>query len=165
MMKSVIIFYSYGGNTRSAAKFLQEALLRKGEAELIELQCLDETGSFFNQCRRAFRKVRGRIQEVQYDLSGYDLICIGTPVWAFAPAPALNSYLDRCSGTEGKEALLFSTYGSGTGNKACLDYMQGLLAKKGIKVFSRFSVQGLRAKDRDAVLAQIDKALPLSPNG
>lgn len=140
-MKSMVIYYSYSGNTKKVAKTLVEALKAKGEVEELELQALDESKSFFGQCGRAFQHKRARIADVKTDLSGYDLVCFGTPIWAFAPTPAMNTYLDKCTGIQGKEVVLFCTYGSGTGRDKCLDYMQKILADKGAKGFKRFSVQ------------------------
>ena len=84
---------------------------------------------------------------------------MGTPVWAFGPAPAMNTYLDRCSGLEGKTVVLFTTYGSGTGNGRCLDYMQNILTGKGVKAFKRFSIQQGKVSDRQHVLSIIKTAL------
>jgi len=154
-MKSAIIYYSYTGNTRKVAVVLHEYLMDKGPVETIELVALDESKSFFGQGQRAFKHVRAKIATVNSDLSAYDLICFGTPVWAFGPAPAMNAYLDRCSGLEGKSVILFTTYGSGAGNKRCLDNMQGLLSKKGVRDFRRFCVQQLKVNDLDAVLEKV----------
>jgi len=154
-MKSTIIYYSYSGNTKKVAKVLFSLLTEKGEAEQIELTCLDESKSFFVQCRRAFRRIRGQIQPIKLDLSVYDLICFGTPVWAFAPAPAMNTYLDNCVGLEGKEIILFTTYGSGAGNGRCLDYMQRILSQKGAKGFKTFSIQQGKVKYQEFVLSKI----------
>lgn len=154
-MKSIIVYYSYSGNTKKAAQALAEYLKDKGEAELISLQPLDESNSFFGQGNRAFRHVRAKIEPAKFDLSCYDLICLGSPVWAFGPAPAMNTYLDRCSGIEGKKIILFSTYGSGTGNQRCLNYMREILSKKGAKEFKQFSIQQFKVKDKEFVLSKI----------
>jgi flavodoxin len=140
-MKSIIVCYSYSGNTRKTAGLLKEYLLEKGEVETIELKDLNETGKFFTQAAQAFKHVRANIPGVNFNLSGYDLVCFGSPVWAFGPAPAMNTYLDKCFGLEGKDAILFTTYGSGAGNQRCLKYMQAILAKKGVKTFKKFSLQ------------------------
>ena len=132
-----------------------------GEVELIELRPSDESRNFFIQCRRALKKVRAKIETVNFDLSGYDLICFGSPVWAFAPAPSLNTYLDNCRGIENKKIVLFTTYGSGSGNQKCLDYMQGLLSLKGVKDFQQFSLQQMKIRNREFVLAKIKESLPL----
>ncbi|MCX5704091.1 MAG: flavodoxin, partial [Candidatus Omnitrophica bacterium] len=81
------------------------------------------------------------------------------PVWAFAPAPAMNTYLDRCFGLEGKKIILFTTYGSGTGNKRCLNYMQDIVVKKGARGIKRFSVQQFRVKDRNLILSKIKEVV------
>jgi flavodoxin len=158
-MKSLIVYYSYSGNTKKAAAVLADHLKQLGDAQLIEIHCLDETSSFLGQCRRAFKRTRGKIEPVNFDLSGYDLVCIGTPVWAFAPAPAINTYVDNCSGVEKKHVLLFTTYGSGTGNQRCLNYMKQLLLKKGAAECKQFSIQQGKVSDKDFVLSQIKDAL------
>jgi len=154
-MKSAIIYYSFSGNTRKVSEILADYLKQKGEVEIVELKALDESGSFLGQANRAFWKKRAKIDFTDSDLSPYDLICLGTPVWAFGPAPAINTYLDKCSGLDGKSVVLFTTYGSGTGNNRCLDYMQKILTEKGAKSFNRFSIQQFKVKDKEFVFSQI----------
>lgn len=156
-MKSIIIYYSYTGNTKKIAQFLTEYL--KQESEMLELEALDEPDSFISQCKRAFWRKRADIREVNFDLGKYDLICFGTPVWAFGPAPSMNTYLDKCLGVEGKEIVLFATYGSGTGRERCLNYMQRILSKKGAGQFRRFSIQQSKVNNKDFVLSQIKETL------
>ncbi len=160
-MKSAIIYYSYSGNTKKVADILAAALSKFGPVQQIELIAPDESKSFFRQCRRAFYHLRAKINPVQIDLSDYDLICLGSPVWAFAPAPAVNTYLDLCTGLKGKVVVLFTTYGSGTGNQRCLKYIQDLLSKKEAKSFNCFSVQQTKIKDREFVIAKIKEIMPL----
>ncbi len=158
-MKSIIVYYSYSGNTRRVAVVLAETLAEITEAERLELVCPDEAKSFLGQCRRAIIHKRGAIEPVNFDLSAYDLIFLGTPVWAFGPAPAVNTFLDKCFGVENKSIVLFTTYGSGAGREHCIDYMQDILAQKGAREFKRFSVQQLKVNDRDYVLAAAKEIL------
>ena len=125
------------------------------KVEVIELKGLDESDNFFTQAARAFKHKRAKIAAVNFDLKAFDLICLGTPIWAFGPAPAINAYLDGCFGITGKEMVLFTTYGSGTGNKRCLNYMQNILVKKGANNFKRFSIQQGKINDRECVLSKI----------
>jgi len=164
-MKSAIIYYSYSGNTKKVADILCASLREKGTVDIVELQSLDEPTSFLGQCRRALVKTKAQIKPVNLDLSGYDLICFGSPVWAFGPTPAMNTYLDKCSGLESKPIILLTTYGSGTGNQRCLHYMQGILKQKGVKQFSSFSIQQFKVKDKEFVLRQIREMMRLWPNG
>ena len=154
-MKSAVIYYSYSGNTKQVANLLVEHLNSQGEVNKIELTPLDESKSFLGQCRRAFSHARAQVEPVNFDLSGFDLICLGTPVWAFGPAPAMNTYLDNCSGVAGKDVILFSTFGSGTGNERCLNYMQDILSKKGSSNFNSFSIQQSKVGNREFVLSKI----------
>jgi flavodoxin len=156
-MKNVVVYYSYSGNTRKVAKTLTEILRLRSDSLEIDLKPLDESKSFLMQCHRAFKHIRAKLEPVNFDLSGYDLICFGSPVWAFGPAPAMNTYLDNCSGIAGKDIILFTTYGSGTGNERCLNYMEDILKNKGAKNFKRFSIQQSKTKDREFVRANIEQ--------
>ncbi|OIO80091.1 MAG: hypothetical protein COY77_05890 [Candidatus Omnitrophica bacterium CG_4_10_14_0_8_um_filter_43_18] len=158
-MKSVIVYYSYSGNTKKVARVLVEALRKKGEVEELEIVALDEPGSFLGQCGRAFRHIKARIQDVNFDLSKYDLICFGTPVWAFGPAPALNAYIEKCSGLEGKNIILFSTYGSGAGKDRCLDYAQKVLQDKRPAGFKRFFIQQGNVDKKEFVVNEINNTI------
>jgi len=71
----------------------------------------------------------------------------------------MNTFLDKCLGLEGKDIVIFTTYGSGAGNSKCLNYMQKILAEKGAKSFKRFSVQQFKVKDKEFVLSEIKKVL------
>lgn len=161
-MKSVVIYYSYSGNTRKIAEALAEYL---GGADIIELKCVEEITSFIGQSRKAFWHKKVEIRDVKFDLKEYDLVCLGTPVWAFGPAPAMNMFLDKCAGVENKKIVLFSTYGSGVGKDRCFKYMESMLSQKKAFKFTKFSIQQAKVKDTEFVVSKIKEILPLSPNG
>lgn len=161
-MKAIVIYYSCGGNTKAVAEALSGYLQEKSEVKLQRLEAQDEAASFLGQAARAFLRKRAMISTPEYDLRGYDLICLGTPVWAFAPAPAMNTYLDKCTGLSGKSAILFTTYGSGTGLARCFNYMQKILSKKGANDFRRFSVQQFKVKDKKFVDKVITETLEIN---
>jgi flavodoxin len=158
-MRSIIIYYSYSGNTKKVVQILSEYLREKSETEILELKVQNESTSFFGQCQQAFWHKQTEIGQPKFNLKPYDLVCLGTPVWAFGPAPAMNTYLDKCSGLEDKEVILFTTYGSGVGNSRCLNYMQKILSKKGVRSFRRFSMQQFKVDDKEFVLSRIKEKL------
>jgi flavodoxin len=161
-MNAVIAYYSYSGNTKKVADVLTEALKAKGcQVSQIQLLGLDESKSFFSQCKRALWRKRAKIQPVNFDLSDYRLVCFGTPVWAFSPAPAMNTFLDKCCGLKDKKVILFTTYGSGTGNSRCLDYMQKMLLEKSAASFSRFSIQQFKVDDKAFIISEINRQAAL----
>jgi flavodoxin len=150
-MKSVIVYYSFSGNTKKVAEILAEHLRKKSEVDTIELKAPDESKSFFRQALRALVKTKAKTEAVNVGMSKYGLICIGSPVWAFGPAPAMNTFLSQCEGLEGKDAIVFTTYGSGAGNSHCIIYIKNILGKKGVKNCSSFTVEGARASDKNHV--------------
>jgi flavodoxin len=158
-MKTAIIYYSQAGNTKKVAEILGGYVKEKSEVEYIELKSQDEPKFFLSQCYRALRYTKAKIAPVNFDLREYVFVCLGTPVWAFGPTPAINAYLDSCSGAADKEIILFTTYGSGTGNSRCLDYMQNILSQKGAKNFRRFSVQQFKANDKEFILSKVKEVL------
>lgn len=160
-MRSIIIYYSHTGNTKKVAEILAEYLQKKYEVKMLRLEALDESAVFFGQAARAFFHKKANISSIELVLSGYDLICLGTPVWAFGPAPAMNTYLEKCAGLENKPVVMFATYGSGTGLKRCFNYMKDILSKKGAKDFSKFSIQQFKVSDREFVNKVISENLKL----
>jgi flavodoxin len=157
-MKSVVVYYSYSGNTRKVAEILVEYLAEKYETKILELKPLDESKNFFVQGGRAHKHIKAELDDVNFDLSSYDLICLGTPVWAFTSTPAINTYVQACTGLENKVVVLFTTSGN-IGDKRCLDYLQGILSKKGAGIFKRFSIRHHKVKQKDFVLTKIKQAL------
>lgn len=158
-MKSIIVYYSYSGNTKIVVDILAEYLKQRYQVTTLRLEALDESDSFLHQAIRALLHKKAKISSVDFNLLAYDLICLGSPVWAFAPTPAMNAYLESCFGLEGKTVALFTTYGSGTGVNRCLNYMQEILSKKGAKDFRRFSVQQFKVNDKGFVNKVISQNL------
>lgn len=160
-MRAIIIYYSYSGNTKKVADILADYLGRSYEVKMVRLVALDEAGSFFKQAARALFRKKAHISPAELNLSGYDLVCFGTPVWAFAPAPAMNTYLEDCLGLKDKLLVLFATYGSGAGLNHCLSYMQEILSAKGANDFRKFSIQQFKADDRELIEKVISDNLKL----
>lgn len=158
-MKSLIVYYSYSGNTEKVANVLKGVLSKRGETDIVALKPEDESGNFFRQSVRALRKKRAILKEAPFDVARYDLICVGNPVWAFAPTPAINTYIDELKNLKSKNAACFITYGSGTGAKRCLATMRKALKEKGAFKFFSFKIQQNKVDDEDFVRSAIEKAI------
>jgi flavodoxin len=50
-----------------------------------------------------------QIAETKLSPVEYDLIIVGTPVWAWSPTPAIRTYIEKNSGLSGKKVALFFT--------------------------------------------------------
>ena len=113
---------------------------------------INETKKFFKQCLEARAGSKPELSgEIKFDVSGFDTICMGTPVWAFAPAPAINTYLDRIKGAEGKKAVIFTTFGSGTGIQGCINNIKRRLGEKNVETIKELNVQMKKVGDPDFV--------------
>jgi flavodoxin len=140
--KAIIVFFTFSGNTERVAGVLRDTLVPKYHVDMVRLEALDEPASFLKQCVRAFRKKKAKIRSTTpLDVNGYDLICLGTPVWAFGMAPAMRAYISGCTGLTGKKIILFTTCGSGAGRQKCTDEIEHLLKNAGVSGVDTFSVQ------------------------
>ncbi len=149
-MKAAIVFYSFSGNTKRAASFLQNKLKEKQiTAELIDLRPKMETSSFFKQSKQALLKQRVGLIEAQQDLTQYDYVFFASPVWAFRIAPALRSYLDKVQGLQTKKTICFLTYGSGTGSAKALHELEDILEENGADIIFSVNLSGGKTKNND----------------
>ena len=153
-MKSLVVYYSFSGNTRKVAKTLGGYLAQYGPVQEIDLAPIDPPRSFLGQCQEAFWQKKARLAEVSFDCAGYDLVCIGTPVWAFGPAPAVNAFLSKAAGLSGKRTVLFNTNGGGPGIDRCFRIMRKVLAAKAAVVSLDVPVYQEKAGDKEFVLKQ-----------
>ncbi|MFH1094567.1 MAG: NAD(P)H-dependent oxidoreductase [Candidatus Omnitrophota bacterium] len=160
MKKAAVCFYSYSGNTRKIALALQKELSAQFQTDIIEIKALDEADSFFGQCVRALRKKQAQIKEdISLDVRDYDLIALGTPVWAFGMAPSMRTYMNKCTSFESKDIIIFATYGSGVGKDKCLNEMEKIAEGKSAKAVRRFLIQQNNTADEQFVRSRIKEIL------
>ncbi len=130
-MKSCIIYHSYSGVTRGIAEKINAAC----GGDLIEVKPKDNystLSAYSVGCIRARKEACDPISPDTIDVSLYDLIIIGTPVWAWKATPAINGAIVALKGCEGKNAVIFATCGSSA--KDTLPIMKSALEKKGVRV-------------------------------
>lgn len=151
-MKIAIVYYSYSGNTHKAAEIIAEILKSENNSlRCLRIEAPNESKSFFIQALRALTKKKAEIAPIETDLFAYDLIILGTPVWAREMVPAMRKFLEKVSGLEGKKALVFVTYGSGLGKEHCLDSLKVGIEAKGANCIGRFSLSQLKVSDRPLI--------------
>ena len=160
MKQAKIVYYSYSGNTAKVADVLKEVLEKDYQMHITALQAENESATFFGQAMRAFFKKQASLKaDTEFDLSAYDLVAIGSPVWAFACAPAVRTFLKKCHGLAGKSIILFVTYGSGAGKGKCVKEMELILKEKGISSSRVFFIQQFRVDNRELVREKIEAAI------
>ena len=162
-MKVAIIFYSFTGNTRKVASVIKDFLIKQNvEVKFLELKPKLESKRFVQQAAQSlFAKKVKLVGENIPDISDSDHIFLGTPVWAFAPAPALRSFIQDCETLRGKKICLFATYGSGLGKKKCLDKMESLLSKKAKSIVMRFTISDKKVDNNEYLLDVLSSNIKL----
>ncbi len=158
-MSIAIVYYSYSGNTHRAAKIIEEILSQNNSVKCLRIEAPKESKNFFIQCLRGLTKKKTEISPIETDLSVYDLIIFGTPVWAREMVPAMRCYLEKASGLLRKKAIVFVTYGSGLGKEHCLDSLERTLKEKGVSQINRFSLSQFKVNDRPLIESLLREAM------
>jgi len=159
-MKTLITYYSLNGNTDRIAKLFADRLNTKGEAILRRLEPAEEAAGFTARCRDTFTRKRAALShDIDFDASPYDLIIIGCPVWAFAPVPAMNSYLDRINGLHGKKVVVLLTSGNRLLIKKCFKNIRNVLQGKGASSVDEIFIPDRKQGDTAFITSSISKYL------
>ena len=114
MTKILIVYYSLTGNTQ----FIAEALRDSIEADILELKPIKELNP--NKGTRfmwgGFQSTMKKSPELMdFDINPleYDLLILGTPVWAWNISPPMRSFLSKFDLTGKKVALWMCHAGDG----------------------------------------------------
>ena len=147
--KSLIVYYSYRGNTESIAEMIQ----KETGADVVRIQTVvPYTGSYNQVVNQGQEEVnRGycpKINPVDVDWSQYDTIILGTPVWWYTFAPAMHTFL-KSQDWNGKTVYPFATNGGWIGHtfKDFKNLCKGADVKNGLNV--RFDESTLRTSKKD----------------
>jgi flavodoxin len=109
-MKTLIVYYSRTGNTRFVAKIIGNQLGADIE-EIVDLKNRDGNVGWMSGLGDVFGNRQTKIAPTKKTPQNYDLVVVGTPDWAWSPAPAISTYLSGCD-FSGKKVALFFTYAS-----------------------------------------------------
>jgi DNA-binding transcriptional ArsR family regulator len=160
-VKACVIFYSYSGITRRVAEGIRYA----SGCDLIEVRTKKPYTSFSVYTTGVLHSRKGACDPIdpeEIDVSGYDLLIIGTPVWAWKPAPAINGAVRALRGCEGKMAVIFTTCSNQPGE--ALPVLSKALADRGVRVMAEISMDAEDTKNPNAggeLLRQIIGADPV----
>jgi len=112
-MKTLVVYYSRTGRTRTAAT----ELARELGADLEELHEMrgGRTGvkGYVLAGRDAWLARESSLAPLRYDPSGHELVVVAGPVWAFAMCPAVRAYLKLCGPKLKRVAFLCTQAGKG----------------------------------------------------
>lgn len=109
-MKPIIIYYSRSGNTEKIALQAQKAL----NCEAVKIIPEEAYGNYVSACLRVSKEKKlpaapAFVTPVP-DLSAYDTILIGYPIWAQDLPRFVADFIEKCD-LSGKTVVPFATYG------------------------------------------------------
>jgi flavodoxin len=92
--KILIVYYSLTGNT----KLIAEAIKEETGADIERLKPIKDLNSesgtrFFWGGMHAKMKQKPKLEPLKHNPNNYDLIFLGTPVWAWTLTPPIRSFL------------------------------------------------------------------------
>lgn len=110
-MNAIIIYYSRSGNTERIAKQLQIDL---GNIPAIKIEPDEKYGNYIMSCFRVMKenssKVIPKFKTPIPDLSEYDTVFLGFPIWAQDVPAFVQDFVRKCD-MKGKTIIPFATYG------------------------------------------------------
>lgn len=114
-MKTLLVYYSRTGTTKKAALKIAEALSCESE-EIKDVKSRAGVIGYLKSGREAMLKKLPLIAASKHDPKDYDLLIIGTPVWAAALSSPVRTYLTKEKDKIKKFALFITQGGRGAEN-------------------------------------------------
>lgn len=159
-MKTLITYFSFSGHSEQIANKFAELLKAKGEVDLQRLVPKKAIKNFFMQCLAARKKERAELPEdLKVDCSNYDLIVIGSPIWAYTPTPAINAFLDKITDFKGKRVILFLTSGSTSWVDKVFQNIEDTIKAKNPGKILRLNITDKQIKNPDDVTQAVTTIL------
>lgn len=110
-MKKLVIYYSLEGST----KLIAEAISQEISGDTLEIKPVSELKNkgfmkYMWGGRQVIFKYKPKLLPFDKNPAGYDLIFIGTPVWAFNYSPPIRTFLEHHQ-LKDKKIALFCCHG------------------------------------------------------
>jgi flavodoxin len=148
-MKTLIVYYSYLGNTKQIAEMIHEKI----GGDIVQIETVVPYDGDYNKVvdqgqDEVNRGYCPKIKPLNIDLKEYDTIILGTPVWWYTFAPAIHTFLKQQNFT-GKTIYPFATNGGWIGHtfKDITNACAGADVKQGMNI--RFDEATLRTAVKD----------------
>lgn len=108
-MNKLVVYFSYTNHTKMIAKKIKESL----DCDILEIKTVVPYSNDYqtvvdDEHNSEASDHLPEIQNINMDLSKYDEIIVGTPVWWYRPAPAIRTFLTQ-NDLSGKTIIPFAT--------------------------------------------------------
>jgi flavodoxin len=126
-MKALVAYYSQTGNTKKVAEALAEHLNADTEA------IVSDSKGMARLAMQAFLRIHAKIGPTTKDAGSYDLVVVGSPVWAGRMSSPIRTYVAH-NRNKFASVAFFCTHGN-PGSEASvkmLESMETLSGKKAV---------------------------------
>lgn len=129
-MRTLVVYFSFDGNT----KFIAEKIAESLSADIIELKTSKKYPTegfckYFWGGKSVIFGEKPKLTNERIDLDLYETIIIGTPVWASSFAPPIKSFISQYK-IQDKRIALFASHGGGGAEKCFIKLKEALSGNK-----------------------------------
>jgi flavodoxin len=122
-MKILVVYYSWSGNTEFVANQIKEIT----GADIFEIELVEPFSTDYSTVAQEYREDNSngtirKLKKTVENLSSYDVIFIGAPIWGGTRALPVKSFLHEHD-LSGKMVVPFTTHGGG-GAGSCFNDMK-----------------------------------------
>lgn len=142
-MRTLVVYYSLTGNTRTVATALASDLA----ADLEELRCSRYEQGIWGFMRAGYDNWKGRLPSMvplQHSPAGYEQVVVAGPIWAFHAAAPIRAYLTQERDRLPRVAFLLTHGGSAAARS--LSEMQNIVGHSPVAhlVLKEADIKGCR---------------------
>lgn len=155
---TLVVFFSRSGNTELMARKIAEIK----NAAVVPIESDRDKIGFFGwiQSLQDARKTEAEITPSKIDLTAYDTIYIGSPIWLYSPVPQVFEFA-RNNDFTGKKVVLFNSMNSKFEQQYIDDFKNIVEQNGGIFDKHLYIIRGRMTQqmDTDTFLKEVDKLI------
>ena len=147
-MKTLIVYYSRTGVTKKVAEILRQKLNCDVE-EIIDNKNRKGPVGYMLSGREAMKKITPPIEPLTKNIADYDLVIVGTPVWAFTMSSPIRTFL-----TEQKDKIkktAFFVTESGSGHEKTFQYMAEIIDQQPIATLNFITTDVIKGNPEEKI--------------
>lgn len=136
-MTDLVVYYTRTNKTKMVA----EKIAQMKNADMLEIIDKKDRSGALGYIGGVISAIRNSPTPIEYDvkdLSKYDIVYLGSPVWASKPAPAIREYIEQNDFSD-VNVVTFVTMMS-SGEKPALKIMNDMIQKQGGNVIKSFAI-------------------------
>lgn len=135
-MKPLVVFYSRTGTTKRVGEALAGMLACDSE-ELVDTQKRSGPLGLMTAGRDARAKKLTTLADIRHDPALYDLVILGTPIWAYTLSSAMRTYITT-NKSKFKRVAFFCTQGTqgGAESQQLFDEMEALCERRPVNTLA-----------------------------